>query len=88
MSKGLSVLEFTKIQFLGNWKRAVEASYANYIAEDEKGSTLSVVWQGETGIEVTYDFTIKCKDQVWVNWAENIVHIPALCLFTPKNGWG
>ncbi len=82
-----TVLEFIKVQFRGIWHRSFDAEKVIYTPNDpkQKQGLLLVVCKELAGI-VTYEFLIpktspneKEQLQVWVNWAENLIHIPAIC---------
>jgi len=82
-----TILEFIKVQFRGIWHRSFDASKAIYIPNDpnKKLGVLLVVCNELAGI-ITYEFVIpvtnpkeRASTQVWVNWAENLIHIPAIC---------
>jgi hypothetical protein len=83
MKTGFTVLEFTKIQFLGpKWERqqnGVCVIYYNPKTETQP-LILFVVWQSATGVEKTYEFLIYPSEEVLVNWSENIIHIPEICV--------
>jgi hypothetical protein len=94
MVQSPTVLEFTKIQFLGYWERQIIGTNSIYYpGEKEKTALLLVVWQGSTGVEITYEFIVQYKgpndqgnfNEVWVSWAENIIHVPSQCI---KKGYG
>jgi hypothetical protein len=81
-----TILEFIKVQFIGAWHRAFDADKAIYTPNDpnKKEGILFVVCEEGAGI-ITYEFLLKVQRtekasvQVWVNWAENLIHIPAIC---------
>ena len=73
-----TVLVFKKIQFLGNWTRmnGVDA----IIYEANSRPTMKVVTESYTGVMMTYFFTLKPGDDVWVMYGGDAqVHIPTLC---------
>ena len=87
MDTSHTVLEFIKVQFRGIWHRAFDADKAIYTPNDpkKKPGLLLVVCNELAGI-ITYEFLIppanpkeRESSQVWVNWAENLIHIPAIC---------
>jgi hypothetical protein len=88
--EGLTVLEFTRIRFIGKWTRSPGASFAAYVAEEEASTNLAVESEGETGNVVSHLFTIAPGKEVWVDLGQNIVHVPALSTQLPviMNGWG
>lgn len=87
-----TILEFIKVQFRGVWNRAFDAEKAIYTPRDpnKKEGILFVVCNELAGV-ITYEFLIPVTSpnekevlQVWVNWAENLIHIPAICVKSAK----
>ncbi|MBX7046974.1 MAG: hypothetical protein K1X86_14180 [Ignavibacteria bacterium] len=80
---GPTMLEFTKIQFLGKWDRtgdAIKCAYAPLDPVAANVCNLNIVWQGNTGNLKTYQFSVQLNAQVVVNWQTNLVHVPVNCL--------
>lgn len=82
MKGAYTVLQFTKIKFINKWARlgsnSTKTEYIPSASKNDKEINLKVLWESETGDLYTYSFIVpNDREQVWVNWAENIVHIPA-----------
>jgi uncharacterized protein (UPF0333 family) len=74
-----TVLVFKEIQFLGDWTRANGANVIIYTPN--KNAELIVLVENYAGNNVTYYFTVKANNDVWVSYGGDAqVHIPALCL--------
>jgi len=86
MDTSHTILEFIKVQFIGAWHRSFDADKAIYTPNDpnKKEGLLLVVCEEGAGI-ITYEFVLalnhteRVLQQVWVNWVENLIHIPAIC---------
>ena len=73
-----TILVFKKIHFLGNWTRMNGANAIIYEANTRP--TMRVVTESYAGAMMTYFFTLKPGDDVWVMYGGDAqVHIPALC---------
>ncbi len=90
MDTSHTILEFIKVQFIGPWHRSFDADKAIYTPifnptqPNKNEGMLLVVCEEAAGL-ITYEFFLALKHterdllQVWVNWAENLIHIPAIC---------
>lgn len=73
-----TVLEFTYIEFQGDWSRAPWMIFAWYKA-DAAGEVIAVA-EGATGAKTTYWYKIPQGDEVWVSYSENLAYIPQRCV--------
>ena len=74
-----TVLVFKAIQFFGDWTRSNGANEIIYTVN--RGGKLVVLVEDHAGNNVSYYFTLKPNDDVWVCYGGDAqVHIPALCL--------
>ena len=73
-----TALEFTYIEFHGDWSRAPWMSVASYTASAD-GEVIAVA-EGATGTKTTYWYKIPQGELVWVSFSENLAYIPQRCL--------
>ena len=72
-----TVIVFKHIQFVGQWKRTFPLYGMSY--EALRPAQVIVVEEVSAGINVTYWFKLKTRDEVFVSYSDSQVHIPASC---------
>lgn len=72
-----AALEFTTIEFQGDWSRAPWMSFAAYTANVD-GDVVAVA-EGATGTKTTYWYKIPQGEMVWVSFSENLAYLPERC---------
>lgn len=80
MAGGFQAIKFVMLDFDETWDRTMLVTgYANirYTA-GKRGSRLAVVFEGATGVMVTYRYQVAPGGEVFV--VDQVVHIPARCL--------
>jgi hypothetical protein len=80
-----TVIVFKHIQFIGEWKRTFPLYGTSY--EALRRAQVVVVEEVSSGTDVTYWFSLKAADEVFISYGDSQVHIPALCTRSaPGNG--
>jgi hypothetical protein len=74
-----TVLVFKHLQFQGDWTRmSLATTIVGYVTN--KAGKLVAVAEKPTGQMITYWFSLKPGDEVWVTYGGDAqVHVPALC---------
>jgi hypothetical protein len=73
-----TALEFTYIEFDGDWARAPWGNWVSYQANAD--GEVVVVAEGETGTKTTYWYKIPLGEEVWVSFSENLAYLPRRCV--------